>query len=221
MTEEELNEPVGKTFGRLHIDKFAYSDHKSRRYYHCTCSCGKKTITQYSLMFTGQTKSCGCYMREKNGNRSRKHGKLKHPIYHMYNHILGRCYNKNNESYKHYGGRGIKMCDEWRNDFMAFYNWAIENGFSNEKSERGRRLYSIDRIDVNGDYCPENCRFADNLTQGNNKQNSLRFTYNNETHTIKEWCEITGMKQDTLYYRLKNWSTEDALTRKIMNKGEI
>lgn len=132
--------------------------------------------------------------------------------------MKGRCYNPKNRSYKHYGGRGIKICDEWLNNFNAFYDWSMANGFSNQKSPKGRRFLSIDRIDVNGNYEPSNCRWTTNEIQGQNTTKNKHYTYNGETHLIKEWANIFNIKEETLYYRLNHWDIEDAFTRKLIIK---
>lgn len=126
-------------------------------------------------------------------------------LYAIWNGIKGRCYVKSQGEYKRYGARGIKMCDEWHYDFMQFYNWSINNGY-NEK-------LSIDRIDYNGDYEPSNCRWVSIKVQQNNRRDNVFLTYNDETHTIAEWSEITGLNQCTIQYRkYKGWSDEKTLT---------
>lgn len=111
-----------------------------------------------------------------------------------------RCYNPNSKIYQAYGGRGIRICDEWLRDPWTFVNWALENGY-NEAALRGE--CTIDRIDVNGNYCPENCRWVDMQTQAKNKRPKGIITYNSETHKIREWAEITGIGRTTLYTRYK------------------
>lgn len=119
-----------------------------------------------------------------------------------------RCCNPNEPAYKNYGGRGIKVCNEWLNSFFAFREWATENGYSDD--------LSIDRIDVNGNYCPENCRWVDAKTQCNNRRNNHAITFMGETHTISEWSKITGIHQDVILYRIKaGWDVERALTEKV------
>ena len=217
MDDKKIKEIIGKTYGRWVVESYAYTDSKARRFYNCVCTCGTKRVVQYSALNLGNSVSCGCFMKEKNGNRNRTHGKYKNPIYFVYNRIKGRCYNPKSKAYKDYGARGIKMCDEWRNDFMAFYNWAIANGFSDKKTKNGRMYYSIDRIDVNGDYEPSNCRWADDYIQNNNKRNNVRFEYNGTVYSIKELCKISGLNENTLYYRLNHWDIKDALTRELGN----
>ena len=121
-----------------------------------------------------------------------------------------RCYgNKNSESYKKYGAKGIRICDEWKNDYMSFYNWAMSNGYSDE--------LTIDRIDYKGNYEPSNCRWATSKTQANNKSNVRRYSFNGEAHTIPEWSELTGIDSTVIWARLctLGWSIERTLTTPV------
>lgn len=106
-----------------------------------------------------------------------------------------RCYNKNNSRYARYGGRGIKVCEEWLHDFMAFYNWAINNGYDES--------LTIDRIDNDGDYCPENCRWATQREQSRNRSSNVAITIGNSTRTLLEWCEIFGLSYSTVSMRYR------------------
>lgn len=133
-----------------------------------------------------------------------KHGKSKTRLYHTWKHIKQRCYNTNDKDYKYYGGRCIAVCDEWLKDFMNFYNWAINNGYNEN--------LTIDRIDVNGNYEPSNCRWVDRKQQSRNRRNIKRYTINGKTHCLSDWCEILGLKSNTVRIRLyRGWSIEKAL----------
>lgn len=134
------------------------------------------------------------------------HHKTDTPLYSVYKGIKTRCYNKNAPNYKDYGGRGIKMCDEWLNDFNLFYEWSISNGYN--------KNLSIDRIDNNKNYEPSNCRWVDRYIQANNKRSNHLITFNGETKTIAKWGEALGINKDVLYERLNKlgWSIEDTLT---------
>ena len=115
-----------------------------------------------------------------------------------------RCYNPNKPQYKDWGGRGITICDEWLNDFMAFYDWAMSNGYQDN--------LTIDRIDNNKGYEPSNCRWVDHKIQNRNKRNNRNYTINGETHCLTEWCEILGLNRGTVKNRLRyGWSIEQSL----------
>jgi hypothetical protein len=125
--------------------------------------------------------------------------------------MLRRCYSEKNTSYKNYGGRGITVCDRWRESFDNFYR---DMGECPDK-------YELDRIDPNGNYEPDNCRWADRKTQSRNRRNNRRITFNGETKTIAEWAEITGINYSTLYGRLfaYQWSPERAFTTPVVKPG--
>lgn len=136
-----------------------------------------------------------------------KHGLSHTRIDNIYKAMKSRCYNKENNRYNSYGGRGIVVCDEWlgENGLVNFYNWAINNGYNNK--------LTIDRIDTNGDYCPSNCRWETQKVQQNNRTNNKIIEFDNEAHTLGEWSDITGVKLATLSKRLiAGWSVARALT---------
>lgn len=138
------------------------------------------------------------------------HGKTNTKLYNVWRGIKSRCYNENVYEYKWYGAKGIAMCNEWKNDFEAFYSWAIQNGYD-ESAQRG--VCTIDRIDGNKNYSPDNCRIVTQLKQMNNIRTNHIITYNGESHSIAEWSRITGINQ----YKIRNrivklgWSPERAL----------
>jgi hypothetical protein len=148
------------------------------------------------------------------GNKlAQKHGLSKTRLHRIWHSMYCRCYYKSTNQYKNYGGRGIKVCDEWQHmeGFINFYNWALNNGYSEE--------LTLDRIDNNKNYCPENCRWSTPKFQSNHKTNNVFYTFKNKTKTSKEWCEEYGISQTTLNDRLKRgWTFEQALT--IPTKGK-
>lgn len=152
----------------------------------CKCDCGKEVEVCSSHLTNGYIKSCGC---------SRiKHGQSYKRLYHIWQSMKQRCYNPNMKRYEDYGGRGIKVCDEW-NDFINFYNWAINNGYAYN--------LSIDRINLDGDYEPQNCRWSTPKEQDNNRRNNVFITFNGKTQTIAQWSEETGIKYETLRSRIR------------------
>lgn len=138
-------------------------------------------------------------------------------LYGIWAGMKTRCFNPNEKKYKCYGGRGIGMCDEWKNDFTSFALWAVGNGYSES--------LSIDRINPNEGYNPQNCRWCDMKTQQNNRTNNHRLEYNGETHTIAEWAKITGIKRHTIDQRIRyGWTIERILTTPtltIFEAGEL
>ena len=197
---------VGKRFGKL-VVLARHGLINGKAMWLCQCDCGNTIITRGYCLLNGESTSCGCNVI--------KHGKSDSRIYKIYTHIKGRCFSTTHDNYHNYGGRGITICDEWLdkdNGFMNFYNWAMENGYSDD--------LTIDRIDVNGNYEPSNCRWATRLEQANNKRNSTYVTYKNETHTITEWARKMGFNYGTLKSRLNSslWTVEEAFET---NVGEL
>lgn len=134
-----------------------------------------------------------------------KHGETGTPLYNIWHHMKQRCYNIKNHNYKDYGGRGIAVCDEWCNSYLMFKEWAINNGY-----EEG---LTIDRIDNNKGYSPNNCRWADRKQQARNRRSTRLTTYKGDTRPLTEWCEILNLNYWTVVSRLDRlgWSIEDAL----------
>ncbi len=125
-------------------------------------------------------------------------------LYNIWKSIKQRCYNSKNKDFKNYGGRGITVCDEWKNDFNAFYDWAMANDYKDD--------LTIDRVNTNADYSPNNCRWVNRIIQNNNTRRNLYITYNGETHTVAEWENILNISRNVLRLRLfrNNWSVEKA-----------
>lgn len=185
-----------------------YANGKSIYFWECLCSCGTKFESDGNRIRSGRCKSCGCYQKEAASNKMKTHGMKGTRIYGIWRGIKDRCLNKNCTAYKNYGGRGITICDEWKDDFVSFYEWAINNGYEDN--------LTIDRINVNKNYCPENCRWATALEQGRNKRDNRYITYQGETKSLIEWSEITGVNPSTIRGRLiRGWAVDDALKNNI------
>lgn len=202
---------TGQKFGRLEVLQFVeIKNHHS--YWLCKCNCGNFTQVTNSQLKSGKTKSCGCLRKEIAKQNAKKlkttHNLTNTRLYNVWRSMKKRCYLKTHKAYKDYGCRGIKVCEEWKNDFMSFYNWAIKNGYQEN--------LTLDRIDVNGDYESNNCRWVNWKTQQNNRRDNIHIQYNGENKTIYEWANMFNIKYYTLWWRIKNgWSIEDALTRKV------
>lgn len=177
ITKEKMSY-VGQRFGRLVVleraDDATTPKGQTMIRYKCRCDCGNEKIINKCHLVSGKIVSCGCFHKEQFGNSRRKHGlSHKERLYSLWLNMKDRCYNKNNSHYNSYGGRGIVVCDEWKNDYISFRNWCISNGYKEEIRESGRNNLTIDRIDVNGNYEPSNCRFLTNKENCLNKRNNL------------------------------------------------
>lgn len=207
---------TGQKFGRLVVIECVGRDKHKHILWKCVCNCpnGEKTecIVDGGHLRTGHTRSCGCLHDELVTLRNLKHGKYHCRLHIKWNGIKNRCYNPNSQNYEDYGGRGITVCDEWQ-EFEPFYEWAMANGYDENAPSSE---YTIERIDVNGDYEPSNCRWATDKEQANNRRNNHFITYNGKTKTLSQWEDELGIKQSTLKCRINNynWSIERALTEK-------
>lgn len=199
----------GMEFGKLKAIKCVGSDKHRHSKWLCKCDCGKETIVLSDALVRGRQISCGCYGKKVIGNRSRTHGKSQTKLYSVWMGIKRRCLETSHSQYKHYGGRGITICDEWRDDFESFYEWSMRNGYED--------CLTIDRIDTNGNYEPSNCRWATIMEQNNNTRRNHIITFNGESHTIAEWSRITGISAKCIGRRINRdgWSVEQALTKKV------
>ena len=178
----------------------------------CQCDCERRTIAiiRSDTLKDGKSTQCISCARSFAANEAVKklkiHGERNTRLYGIWVNMRSRCNNTKNLDYKDYGGRGIVVCEEWDSSYVAFRDWAKSNGYSDD--------LTIDRIDVDGNYEPSNCRWATIKEQANNRRSNKMLTFNGETHSIHMWSEILGINYNTLYNRLHKykWSVERALT---------
>lgn len=199
---------TNQKFERLHVVERAPNrimpNGDSRRAWLCRCDCGNEIVATTIDLRKGDVKSCGCIKKELDKVKLATHGDHGTHLHNVWCAMRRRCNNKKNRDFHHYGGRGINVCHEWESDYLCFKRWALSNGYSEN--------LTIDRIDVDGDYTPANCRWVSMKEQANNRSNSRYVTYNGEVHTIQEWSEIVNIPYSTLYMRFRNgWSADEAL----------
>lgn len=198
---------IGKRFGFLTVIDF-YEMKNYRHYWRCLCDCGNEIIVRGQNLTNGNTQSCGCYHKKRASeanNHPKTHGLSNTRIYHCWQEMIKRCYTKTQMYYNDYGGRGITVCDRWLHSFENFYA---------DMSNTYQEGLTLDRIDVNKGYSPDNCRWITFKQQQNNKRNNHLVTYNGETKTISEWADISGIPYKTLWNRFSTlgWSAEKAIT---------
>lgn len=216
--EKIRHDLTGMKFNRLTVIRPAESSKTKETRWICRCDCGKEVIVQSNNLKSGQVKSCGCYRHEKAVKMHTKHGSAKRNekrerLYSIWAGMKSRCYGENEPNFHRYGGRGIAVCDEWKDDFSIFRDWAINNGYSPE--------LTIDRIDNSKGYSPDNCRWATSKEQALNRRSNRIITFNGETHSASEWEEILGFPRGTISRRIKKfgWTIDRALTEPIHTKN--
>lgn len=203
---------TGHKFGRLTALRFTgkRTTPSNNSIWVFQCDCGnvvERTIPWSST----KVPSCGCYVKERMSNLNKTHGGRHDRLYLVWMGMRRRCFDKNANEYKNYGGRGITVCDEWK-DYAKFREWAMTSGYDETAKRQG---CTIDRIDVNGNYEPQNCRWADAKTQNNNRRNNRLVEYNNETKTLKQWSEELGLDYELILRRINSgWKVERAFSQK-------
>lgn len=186
---------TGQKFGMLTVlCRGESTKHNIWRWW-CRCDCGELRLVEGRGLRKGLTRSCGCFQRENTSLIHTQHGYAnKERLYHTWRGMIRRTTWEGSPDYKHYGGRGIKVCDEWAKDYEAFRKWAMANGYYDN--------LTIDRIDVNGDYKPDNCRWVTQKKQTRNKRTNRILTYKGETMCVADWSDRIGTPSYVLYARI-------------------
>ena len=201
----ELEDYIGKRFGELTVTGVVLIPYKNthRRRFLCKCTCGKEDYSvEPSDLINGRRKTCGHYHHNL-GNTD---------INNVWRAMKRRCYNKNVADFSRYGGRGISVCEEWKNDFLTFYRWAMENGY--------KKGLQIDRINSDGNYEPSNCRWISPKENSNNRKSNHLLTLNGKTQNLKKWSEELGIPYATIKTRLKHRLPVEKVLNPIRKKGE-
>lgn len=196
---------TNKTFYNLKVISRAPNKGK-KVMWNCICKCGNYTIASGTNLKLGKIRSCGCFKIEQLVKRSTTHNQRHTSLYNVWKGVKQRCLNPNSSAYKNYGGRGITICESWKNSFTSFYEWSMANGY--------KKGLTIDRIDNNSNYSPENCRWTDRITQANNKRVNKYITINGKVDTLSNWMKFYNIGKTKYYNRLKKgFSEQQALTQ--------
>ncbi len=196
----------GQTFGMLTVLGYLGTNKRRDATWLCRCECGLLKVAVRRYLRDGITTSCGCQKAIKVGNSKRTHGQYGTPTYISWSMMIQRCTNPNNTEYATYGGQGVTVCDRWRHSFSDFFA---------DMGERPSDM-TIDRINNKLGYVPDNCRWATDETQANNKSNNRHLTYQDKTQTIAQWSKEMNLDFHVLYRRLESgWSIEKALTQPV------
>lgn len=209
MSVSTLIDLTGQRFGRLTVVERSpdYVQHNGRHRarWKCVCDCGSELITNGDALRAGRTTSCGCFRKELMSEIRSTHHETSTKLYGVWCAIKRRCYNKNAAHYEDYGGRGILMCDTWRDNYESFRDWAYSHWY--------HESLTIDRVDNSKGYSPENCRWVDCGVQASNRRSNVNLTFCGETHTLTEWADKVGVNRGTMFSRYyAGWSVERMLS---------
>ena len=199
---------TGNRYGKLTVVCRAENAPKGISRWECKCDCGKVVIVRGNNLRSGAVKSCGCLINDKNANRA-THNMSQTRLYRTWAGIKARCYYTSQPAYKSYGARGIKMCDEWLHSFDAFAKWALSNGYQDD--------LTIERIDNDKGYNPDNCKWIGLGEQANNRHSNIKITYKGDTRNLSEWCKIYGKDYYLVHNRMYKlgWDFERAISEPV------
>ena len=194
MSSWNFQDLTGQRFGKLTVLRKQSTTKDGQAVWVCVCDCGSIKLVRAGNLKSGDTVSCGCHKYELLRKKATKHGESKNRIYRIWWDMIHRCEYPGSNRYSYYGERGISVCDSWRSSFENFRDWALSSGYNDD--------LSIDRINIDGNYCPENCRWATNVQQANNRRNAKRIMYRGEEHTLAEWSRILGFPYKLVHQRI-------------------
>lgn len=203
---------AGQQFGTLTAIRVVGGNERGRALWECKCTCGATVIKDGAGLRCGNIKSCGDRRKHASKHCGCVKGR-KERLYQVFDCMKDRCYNQNSQGYKNYGGRGIKICAEWLSNYGAFREWAYANGYKEEVLPNGVNKWTIERIDVNGDYEPDNCTWITTQKQQFNKRDNVVLTYKGKTMTATEWAHELKLSPSVVWARIKHgWSVEETLS---------
>jgi len=209
MIARKLIDLTGQRFGKWLVLRRAANNKTDHPRWRCRCDCGREVIVIGASLRNGKSKGChSCQAKGKNV----KHGRTGFRLYHVWQTMIQRCENPNNQEYKNYGGRGISICFEWH-DAATFFKWAMANGYGED--------LTIDRINNDGNYEPNNCRFIIEAAQHRNTRRNRLVRIGNETKLLIEWAEISGISSDVLSYRIGAGWPESKLLKPVEGAGNV
>ena len=211
-----MKDITGRRFGRWTVLSVAGKNSYGAYMWNCVCDCGTRRAVAGHTLRRGLSMSCGCLGAEHRlkAVRDKPKGKSNDRLYSVWSGMVDRCHNSASKYYDRYGGRGITVCAEWRDNYDAFKKWAYSNGYNDSVS---KYQCTIDRIDNQLGYSPDNCRWVDMTVQCNNRASNHIIAFNGASHTLSEWARITGIRKDTLRRRLcvYKWPVERAMTEPV------
>lgn len=208
---------TGLKFGRWTVLERAGSNKHGRAMWRCICECGNEKAVDSRCLLIGSSRSCGCLNKEQQQKtgiyaNAATHGQSRTRLYRIWKAMKGRCENPHKQDFHLYGGRGISVCEEWHS-FEPFRDWANDAGYSD--------AMSIDRIDVNGNYCPENCRWATIDEQARNKRNTRFLTIDGVTKRLSQWAAEAGLTRSAMYKRISEGLSGRDLIAPSKRKGMV
>jgi hypothetical protein len=212
MGSREVVDITGNKYGKLLVINREGRNKSNKITWKCRCDCGKEVIVTGNNLKNGHTQSCGCLHKEADLRKAKRNNMSETKLGKAWYNMIYRATSPKNREAHRYLNRGITVCDEWRDSFESFVKWSMDNGYADN--------LSLDRINNNKGYSPDNCRWVNQLTQVRNRENTIYLEYKGEKKTLKEWADILGIKYQTLFNRLRDskWDVESIIEKPLQNK---